>query len=273
MHINSKNLTIGAITLVSMVTIFSHVKSPDVCSQAFGQDFHSDFRHMTSTAEHCSGNQFNCEARLPHWEKPIVVNVLNANAEPSKVEQIRSITFRALAEISKYAPIQVANETDLEPNFMVFIMNEKMLDYLSKRGASSLDFTENSLHRRAYNDQSCSARLWMSRLSEIPSSEYQVAEAGAIFIHHRLQGLELQSCIYEEIAGILGLSNDPEGQPSLFSRGNYEISNGQFTYSRKILVMFQAIYEIASGNFADIDSFCKDQDILVDPGLSSQSSR
>lgn len=260
MKINPKTIAFGASIAVSIALITARVNAPYDCGSSAGQNFRSDFSYMTSTAEHCDGKQFNCEARMPHWRKPIVVSVISTEVELADIEQVRYLTLRALGEIREVAPIQIVHEAELEPNFMVFLMNDQMLARLSQNDVSSLNFSEGSLHRRAYNNQSCSARLWSTRLSEISENEYQVAEAGAIFVHHSLEGLELQSCIYEEVAGVVGLSNDPVGQPSLFTGGNYEIVDRQFRYSQRLLLMFQAIYQIASDEYADIDGFCDAQD-------------
>lgn len=254
-----------------MTAIATWLSSPYGCGPSIDQNFRTDFRYMTSTAEYCDWGQFNCEVTLPHWQKPIVVSILSIDSELADAERIRYITLRALGEIREVTPIQIVHESELEPNFMVFVMNDQMLARLSQNDVSSVDFSEGSLHRQAYNNQSCSARSWVTPLSEISSNEYQVALAGAIFVHHSLEGTDLESCIYEEIAGGVGLSNDPEGQPSLFTQGNYEIVDGQFRYSQRLLLMFQAIYQIASGEYADIDDFCDAQNGVIRPASLMQS--
>jgi hypothetical protein len=197
---------------------------------------------------------------LPHWQKPIVVSIYSEGIEDSQIDLVQTITFRALGEIREVSSIRIVHESQLEPNFSVFIMNDLMAERLSLPDASSLDFRVGSLHRRAYDDHSCSARAWSTRLSEIEPGEYQTIQASAIFVHYSLEGADLESCIYEEVAGVVGLSNDPEGQPSLFSRGNYDIIDGQFRYSQRLLLMFQAIYQIAAGEYDDINAFCDAQE-------------
>lgn len=234
-------------------------KSRD-CGPNAGMNFREDFSHMTSTVEHCGAGSFNCDARLPHWQKPIVVSIYSEGIEDSQIDLVQAITFRALGEIREVSSIKIVHESQMEPNFFVFIMNDLMADRLSLPDASSLRFQPGSFHRRAYDDQSCSGLMGLSRLSEIEPGGYQTILASAIFVHHSLEGTDLESCIYEEVAGGVGLSNDPEGQPSLFTEGNYEIVDGQFRYSQRLLLMFQAIYQIASGEYADIDDFCDAQD-------------
>ena len=70
----------------------------------------------------------------------------------------------------------------------------------------------------AYYDKSCSSRFWAARLSDIEPGEYQSAKSSAIFIHHSLEGADFESCIYAEVAGVVGLSTDPERQTCLFSK-------------------------------------------------------
>jgi hypothetical protein len=230
------------------------------CGPNAGTNFREDFSYMTSTVEHCGAGRFNCDARLPHWQQPIVVSIYSEEIEDSQIDLVQTITFRALGEIREVSSIKIVHETQMEPNFFVYIMNDLMAERLSLPDASSLDFRVGSLHRRAYDDRSCSARLWSTRLSELGPDEYQTSEASAIFVHHSLEGAELESCIYEEVAGVVGLSNDPEGQPSLFSTGNYDIVDGQFRYSQRLLLMFRAIYRIAAGEYDDINAFCDAQD-------------
>ncbi|MDG1457856.1 MAG: hypothetical protein P8Q92_08220 [Pseudoprimorskyibacter sp.] len=70
----------------------------------------------------------------------------------------------------------------------------------------------------AYYDRSCFARFWAARLSDTGPGDYQSAESSAIFIHHSLEGADFESCIYAEVAGVLGLSTDPKRQTCLFSK-------------------------------------------------------
>jgi len=232
--------------------------TPD-CGPNTGKSFREEFTHMTSTSEYCGESRFNCEVRLPHWQKPIVVAVYSEEIEASAVDLIRSITFRALAEISEVSSIGVVDDPQLETNVLVFIMNDQMANRLSQPDAASVRFQPGSINRRAYDDQSCSGQFWASSLAEIDENQHQTILGGVIFVHHSLKNMNLESCIYEEIAGVVGLSNDPKGQPSLFSGGNYEVVDGQFKYSARTLLMFEAIYQIASGAFADIDGFCNSQ--------------
>lgn len=229
------------------------------CGPNSGKNFREDFSYMTSTIEHCGAGRFNCDARLPHWQQPIVVSIYSEGIEDSQIDLVQSITFRALGEIREVSSIKIVHKSQMEPNFFVYITNDLMAERLSLPDASTLRFQPGSFHRRAYDDQSCSGLLGMSHLSEIEPDEYQTILASGIFVHHSLEGADLESCIYEEVAGVVGLSNDPEGQPSLFSRGNYDIVDGQFRYSQRLLLMFQAIYQVSSGEHHDINAFCEAQ--------------
>ena len=96
----------------------------------------------------------------------------------------------------------------------------------------------------------------MTPLSELQPNQSQTVSAAAIFVHQDKKGIELQHCIYEEVAGAVGLTNDPEGQASLLTPKNYVIEDGQFRYSDRVLLMFDALYKIAFREYPDVKSFC-----------------
>ncbi len=227
------------------------------CGPNAGRNFRKDFIYMTSEGEYCGANRPNCEIRLPHWEQPIIVNVYSASIEQEKIDQIRNLTYRALEDISEVAPIKILRDSKLDPNLIVFVMNEEMVARLDEPDARSVGFNKGSFHRKMYDIKGCSARTFLEKLEDVPSGEFQEIFLATIFVHYSREGFDLEYCIYEELAGAAGLANDPEGYPSLFSKGDYEIVDEKFRYSQRILLMLQAIYEIVEGNFSDIGEFCR----------------
>lgn len=229
------------------------------CGQGTGAGFREDFTHMTTTIEYCPTDGADCKMQMPHWNKPISVRFFADGADQNKISEVQAITLRSLSEISKVTPIEYKHDLNEESNFNVFIMNEAVLERFLQSEQNPVNFQPGTFHRAMYDAQSCSAMLWASRLEDIRPGEYQSIYLVAIFVHHSLEGFELESCIYEEVAGAVGLTNDPRGQASLFSDGGYKIANGQFSYSLQILRMFSAIYGITSGKYTDIDDYCNSQ--------------
>lgn len=246
-------LILGSLCIYAVYSWNSNISD---CGPDTGADFQKEFTYITSTSERCGESKANCEARFPHWKKPIVVNVESIGVSVDKIDEVCSITLRALGEIREVTPIKIVHESQMEQNLIVFIMNDQMLDRLTQPDATALDFRPGSLHRMAYDDQSCTFRLWATPLSKLQPNQSQTVSAAAIFVHQDKKGIELQHCIYEEVAGAVGLTNDPEGQATLLTPKNYVIKDGQFRYSDRILLMFDALYKIAFREYPDIKLFC-----------------
>ena len=60
------------------------------CGPNAGTNFREDFSYMTSTVEHCGAGRFNCDARLPHWQKPIVVSIYSEGIEDSQIDLVQA---------------------------------------------------------------------------------------------------------------------------------------------------------------------------------------
>ena len=253
---NKIKITILLITLPLLVYCL-YVNTRVDCGPNASRNFREDFTYMTSQAEYCGANRDNCEIRLPHWEKPIVVQVNSASIEKEKIIQIQNLTYRALENISEVTPIKILRDPKLEPNLFVFVMNEKMVTRLNEPDARNIGLYKGLFHQKMYDIKGCSAHMFLEKLEDIASDEFQEVFAAIIFVHHSREGFDLEYCIYEELAAVVGLENDPEGYPSLFSKGDYEIVDEKIRYSKRILLMFQAIYEIVEGKFTDIDAYCQ----------------
>jgi hypothetical protein len=256
-------LTTATILLSAAGTLLSAQDIPFApktqCGQGTGAGFREDFIHMTTTIEHCPTAGADCKMQMPQWNKPISVRFFADGSDQSKISEVQAITLRSLSEVSRVTQIEYRHDLNAEPNFNVFIMNEAILERFLQSEQNPVNFQPGTYHRAMYDAQSCSGMLWASRLEDMRPGEYQSIYLVAIFVHHSLEGFELESCIYEEVAGAVGLTNDPRGQASLFSDGGYKIVNGQFSYSLQILRMFSAIYEITSGKYTDINDYCNSQ--------------
>ena len=182
--------------------------------------------------------------------------VLSYDVPDNKSALVKSIAFRALSEFSQITKVEVSEATTERPNFIIMIMNDTLVAELRQPEYEILGFTEGSNLKRAYNDRSCSGTYFAAPISELRADEAQEIILAAIQVHHSLKGEELQLCIYEEVAAVIGLSNDPPSLPSLFSEGNFNNSFGTISYGDKVLLMFQALYEITAGSFDDIQAFC-----------------
>lgn len=230
--------------------------SSEKCGVWAGDDFRKEFDHMTSTAEQCGSGEFNCSVNLPHWETRINVTYLSDGIKQEKVGTIRSVTRRALEEIEKETAVIAQEDSAISPNFLVFIMNDAMAKRLAQPDAKDIGFEAGSLQKMAYDRGKCSGLSWITPQGGAPRDQYQVIQAAAIFVYSDLEGEELEACVYEEIAGVTGIPNDPIASPSLFSNTENYTYDGIFRYSERLLLVFKAVYKIAAGEYKDIDEFC-----------------
>lgn len=228
------------------------------CGDDGGKDFQIEFNFMTSTSEECPGNLSNCEARLPHWDQKIVLGIVTENFPEEKKDQILKVVTRALSEISEATGLLFEHGDTSAANFFVFILNEDLARILDRPDAAAVGFYGSTLIKHSYERGGCSGRLGIANSAEnLQPDEFEEIIGAAIFVHGALDGFALQSCVYEEVAGVVGLPNDPPGQPSLFSNGNYEFDQNRFSYSARTLRMLQAVYAITTGKNDDIMDFCE----------------
>ncbi len=207
--------------------------------------------------EQVSGKNANCPIRPFFWQKPIVYQLISSGTDPETVSRIEQITIDALEDISEVTPITFSKYESIEPNFFIYVMSPEVVEYLDQPKTKSIGYYGDTLAKNMYRQDSCSGRIYYSDTPYTPNKKYQEIGAAAAFIYSDLAGLDLESCIYEEVAGIVGLANDPEGLPSLFSNGDFEVADGKFKYAQRTLAMFTAIYEIAAGKFKNIEEFCE----------------
>ncbi|MEM9433750.1 MAG: DUF2927 domain-containing protein [Pseudomonadota bacterium] len=228
------------------------------CTRLFDADFEQDFEYMTTTAEDCTDRANGCTTNLSYWAAPINLQFVSEDADSAKFRSIVEITLEAFAEIQTVSPIVVSPFPSEESNYFIYAMNEDMLRVLVGDPDDIFGFKQGSLHRMSYESQGCSARVFFAN-EDVGNGQvnYSKIEFATVFIHEAREGFELQSCIFEEVAGSVGLLNDPEGSPSLFSEGGYTWDGTSFSYSKRTLSWIEAIYAITGGKVENVQEYCE----------------
>ncbi|ETX13319.1 hypothetical protein OCH239_10780 [Roseivivax halodurans JCM 10272] len=85
-----------------------------------------------------------------------------------------------------------------------------------------------------------------------------VPELGVVFLNDQLTGEDRAQCLWEEMAVVFGLRNDPPEQASLFDGENFRDGEDGFGYSKETEAMLAAIYEMARRETGDIATLTKE---------------
>jgi hypothetical protein len=244
-------VALGATALVSIAT----PQLTGNCARLADAEFESDFTYMTSTSEGCNNQRYACSLNLPTWRQEIVLDSLQVGVDRGRQDHLELVE-RALTEISSLADLSWKRQDDNPGNFIVAIMDRETIDFLDQPEFSNIGYFGNSIPKAAIEDGTCAFSLLGPKNRYSSAEKRDIIEGAVIFVSPELAGIDLEKCIYEEVAGAVGLVGDPEGDASLFSNGGYEIGEVGFTYSDRTLLLVEALYKISSGGVTDIDQFC-----------------